>query len=70
MLKRFRLKHNYSQRQISELIGISRVIYSLYELGRIQLTLKDKIKVILFIIKFYLGVAKWKNFINFILVNL
>ena len=54
-MKKFRLKHNYTQAQLSKMIGVSRSTYSCWELGLRKPTFKNKIKLAIFYIKFYIG---------------
>lgn len=54
-MKRFRIKHHLSQRQIAKMIGISRGTYSCWELGLRKPNFKNKLRILLFFVKYYLG---------------
>lgn len=45
---KFRVKHNFTQAQMAEKVGISRPTYSLIETGKSKPTEKTKIKIKLF----------------------
>lgn len=61
-MKRFRIKHHLSQRQLAQMIGISRGTYSCWELGLRKPNLKNRCKIILFYIKYYTGLFHVKHF--------
>jgi DNA-binding XRE family transcriptional regulator len=54
-MKKFRLKHSYTQAQLSKMIGVSRSTYSTWELGIRKPNLRNKLRLAFFFIKFYLG---------------
>lgn len=54
-MKKFRLKHNYTQVQLSKMIGISRSTYSCWELGIRKPSFRNKIRLAFFYFKFYIG---------------
>lgn len=54
-MKKFRLKHNYTQAQLAKMIGVSRFTYSCWEAGVIKPTFRNKIRIAFFYIKFYIG---------------
>ena len=44
-LKELRIKNNYSQYEIANLIGIAQVTYSNYELGRRSVSIQNLVKI-------------------------
>ena len=44
-LKELRIENNYSQREIADLMGISQVTYSHYELGRRSVSIQNLVKI-------------------------
>jgi transcriptional regulator with XRE-family HTH domain len=52
-MRKFRLKYNYTQQQLADLMKVSRSSLSYWELGKRKPRLKDKLKISLFFIKFY-----------------
>ena len=57
-MKNFRLKHSYTQAQLSKMIGVSRSTYSCWELGIRKPTFKNKIRLAFFFFKFYIGIRQ------------
>jgi DNA-binding XRE family transcriptional regulator len=57
-MKKFRLKHNYTQAQLAKMIGVSRSTYSCWEVGLRKPTLGNKIKLAFFFFKFYIGIRQ------------
>ena len=57
-MKKFRLKHSYTQAQLAKMIGVSRSTYSCWEAGLRKPTFKNKIKLAFFFLKFYLGIRQ------------
>ena len=54
-MKKFRLKHSYTQAQLAKMIGVSRSAYSYWETGRRKPNFRNKLRLAIFFIKFYLG---------------
>ena len=44
-LKELRIKNNYSQYEIADLIGVAQVTYSHYELGRRSVSIQNLVKI-------------------------
>ena len=57
-MKKFRLKHSYTQAQLSKMIGVSRSTYSCWELGIRKPTFSNKIRLAFFFFKFYIGIRQ------------
>ena len=57
-MKKFRLKHSYTQAQLSKMIGVSRSTYSCWELGIRKPTFRNKIMLAFFFFKFYIGIRQ------------
>jgi len=57
-MKDFRIKHGYTQNQLAMLMKISRGTLSCWECGCRKPSLKNKIKVFWFFIKFYLRIIR------------
>ena len=54
-MKKFRLKHSYTQAQLAKMIGVSRSTYSTWELGIRKPNFRNKLRLAFFFVKFYLG---------------
>lgn len=63
-MKNFRIKHGLTQRQFAKMLGVSRGTYSCLEIGIRQPNLKNRIKILFFYIKFYLGFIRIKKRID------
>ena len=54
-MKKFRLKHSYTQAQLAKMIGVSRSTYSTWELGIRKPNFRNKLRLAFFFFKFYIG---------------
>lgn len=54
-MKKFRLKHSYTQAQLAKMIGVNRSTYSCWEAGIRKPNFRNKIRLAFFFVKFYLG---------------
>ena len=56
-MKKFRQKHGFTQKQLAKMMGISRSTYSCWELGIRQPNFKNRLRILFFYVKFYLGLS-------------
>ena len=60
-MKKFRIKHNLTQRQLADLIGVSRSALSHWELKNRKPKVIHRLKIIWFFIKYYLHLIELDN---------
>lgn len=53
-MKKFRIKHHLTQKQLADMMGFCRSTYSCWELGIRHPSIRNRIKIFWFFIKFYL----------------
>lgn len=54
-MKKFRLKHSYTQVKLAKMIGVSRSTYSSWEAGTRKPNFRNKLRLAFFFFKFYIG---------------
>ena len=60
-MREFRTRHNLTQKQLANLMKVSRSALSHWELGTRKPKLIDRIKIVWFFIKYYLRIIKLDN---------
>jgi DNA-binding XRE family transcriptional regulator len=57
-MKKFRLKHSYTQAQLAKMIGVTRSTLSHWEIKDRKPTFFQKLKIAFFFFKYYIGIRQ------------